>query len=270
MKRIIILIAPLVLSQNLSGQSFSYLNSETRLEERFVYNVSWTFIHIGTITMTVERIISYPDLRKITLEIKTAPALPFVNIDEYNVAVMRITDGMTMYFHGIEKQNDMDFLSQYYEDRNYCVYSEKNTKTGEQIKLDTLGISQPFLVGTSLIQYARIIADSGLEKKIPTLLGGIFYPTIIDYSGPAEFIDVDAYDKPISSFRYEGSAEWNGKATAGLSGEYTGWLSNDKSKVVLRAKMKIFIGSINIELEKWFKPGWIPPSNSDYFAGNKK
>jgi hypothetical protein len=109
-----------------------------------------------------------------------------------------------------------------------------------------------------------------LEKRIPTLLGGRFYPTIIDYCGPAEFIDVDAYDKPISSFRYEGSAEWDGKATAGLSGSYTGWLSNDISKVVLRAKMKIFLGSINVELEKCFKPGWIPPTNSDYFAGNKK
>lgn len=259
-----------MLTPNLAGQSFPYLNSETVLEEEFVYNVSWTFIHIGTITMKVERIKSYPYLRKITLEIKTAPALPFVNIDEYNIAVIRITDGMTMYFHGTEKQNDKDFLSLYYEKKNYCVYKEKNIKTGELIKLDTLAISQPFLVGTSLIQYARIIADSGLKKKIPTLIGGNLYPTMIDYCGPVESIKIDAYNKSISSFRYEGSAEWGGKATAGLSGEYTGWLSNDKSKVVLRAKMKIFLGSINVELEKWFNPGWIPPAENDYFAGNKK
>ncbi len=271
MKNLIVVVAILILSPNLQAQNTPYLNLKTHVNEKFVYNVSWSFIHLATITLTTESIESYPDLCKVTVEIKTAPHLPFIDIDEYNVAVMRITDGMTIYYHGKEDEDgkEFDITCIYDEERNYSLYTAKDLKTGNIIKRDTVKSKKPYLIGTSLIQYARIIADSGVIRNVPTLLGGKFYPTIINYCGPVENIDIDAWSEPVRAFKYTGYADWKGEATAGLSGKFTGWLSNDNAKVVVYAEMGIFLGSIDVELEKWYKPGWTPPSDKIFFTGNK-
>ncbi len=235
------------------------------LEEKFVYDVSWTIFHLGTISITVERVISNPDLRKITLDVKTAPLLPFIDIDEHNLAIMRVHDGMTMHYYGIEEQDGVkvEIESNYYEDEMFTVYEVRNFETGETIKKDTLTFSKPYLVGTSLIHYTRLIADSGLKFNVPTLLGGKFYNTNLNFCGPIEYMEIDEFDEPIRTFRYKGLAEWDGKATAGLSGEFIGWLSDDEGSVVIGAEMKIFLGSIEVELVEWHKPGWIPPTEKN-------
>lgn len=268
MKRILILAA-LVINFNMPAQSPTYLNSPTKLQERFVYDIDWLLVHIGTITLRVERFDSFPDLIKVIVKVNSAPALPFINIDEYNVAILRLSDGMTLYYHGTEEVDgrNADAIYVYDETRKISIYTVRTLDTHKLIKCDTIKIFKPYLIGTSLIEYARIIADSGLIKNVPTLIKGKFYPTIIDYCGPIEDIDIDAWKEDISAFRYKGNADWGGNATAGLSGEYTGWLSNDDARVVLRAELKIFLGSIDAELEEWYRPGWVPPSVEKYFAG---
>ncbi len=261
-----LILTLLIVSFNLFAQSPSYLNSPTNLEEKFEYNVSWSFIHLGTITLRVENIESFPDLRKVIVTIKTAPHLPFINIDEYNVAVLRITDGMTLYYHGTEEQDgrDADVVYVFDEDKKITSYTIRSLATHKLIKCDLIKFSGPYLIGTSLIEYARLIAEPGLIKNVPTMLRGKFYPTIINYCGPVEEIEIDACEKPVRAFKYTGNADWGGNAVAGLSGEFTGWLSDDSSKVVLRAEMEIFLGSINVELEKWYKPGWRLPTPVKY------
>jgi len=269
MKNLIVVLAVLILGPNSIAQNTPYLNFNTHLNEKFVYDVSWSFIHLGTITLTTESIESHPDLLKVKVDIKTAPHLPFIDIDEYNVAVMRITDGMTIYYHGKVEEGgkDVDITCIYDDERNYTIYKVKDLKSGNIIKRDTVKSTKPYLIGTSLIQYARLIADSGVIRNVPTLLGGKFYSTTINYCGPVENIDIDAWPEPVSAFKYTGYADWKGKATAGLSGEFTGWLSNDNAKVVVYAEMGIFLGSIDVELEKWYKPGWTPPSYKILFTG---
>jgi hypothetical protein len=269
MKKIFIVTAALIIFFNPPAFPQSYLNSPTKLQEKFVYDVDWLFVHLGTITMNVESFDSFPDLIKVIVKVKTASALPFINIDEYNVAVLRLSDGMTIYYHGTEELDgrNADVTYVYDDAKKNSVYTLRTLSTKELIKSDTIKITEPYLIGTSLIEYARIAADSGLVKNVPTLIKGKFYPTIINYCGPVEDIDIDACDYSVSAFRYEGNADWGGNAVAGLSGEYTGWLSNDDAKVVLRAEMKITLGSIDVELEQWYKPGWIPPARKKYYAG---
>ena len=272
MKRLIFTAAVLLFALNTAAQSYKFIQQKTRLEEKFVYGVSWTFIRLGTITLKVETIDSFPELRKVIVDIKTAAHLPFINIDEYNEAILRISDGMTMYYHGTEKNDGKtaEITCVYNEDQKCAFYESKNIETGEILKKITLKIQQPFLIGTSLIEYARLAADSGTIKKVPTIIKGNIYPTTINYSGPVEEIDIDACDEPVSAFRYTGSADWDGQATAGLSGNFTGWLSNDSADVVLYAELDILLGSVDAELEYWFKPGWTPPVKKKVYAGKRK
>lgn len=272
MRKIFVTMLSLLAVTRLTGQDFKIENAQTKLEEKFIYNVSWTFLHIGTITLTTERLISYPELLKITMDIETAPLLPFIDIDEHNIAIMRTSDGMTFYYYGKIK-NDGKFtevIIRYIEAENLTLYKTKDYDNQNLISSDTIRHKRPYLVGTSLINYTRLCADSGLIKTAFTLLGGKFYPTVLNFCGPSESVDIDNYDEPIRSFKYKGSADWEGNATAGVSGEFTGWVSDDEEKVVIYAEMEILLGSIDIELVDWYKPGWTPPSNKNFLTQTKK
>lgn len=263
MKTLVAVSIVFILNLNIYSQ-YSFDNStKTFLEEKFSYDVSWFFIHIGTISITTESIEARPDLKKIIVDIKTASGLPFIDIDEYNVVIMRLSDGMTMYYDVIEKQDGkkVEAKCNFFENENMSVYEVIDYYNKTRIRKDTLRYNKPYLVGSSLIYYTRLILNPGMVKTVPTMLGGNFYKTILNYCGPVEFIEIDAFDKPIRAFKYEGNAEWDGKATAGLSGEFTGWISDDEASVVINAEMKIFLGSIDVELQKWYKPGWNPPTD---------
>lgn len=262
MKSQIVYISLIILLSNLYAQNIKLEDVQTKLEEKFTYNVSWTFLHIGTITLCTERLISYPELIKITMDVKTAPLLPFINIDEHNVAIMRVSDGMTFYYYGKENNDGKIFevIDRFYEFENLTVREVKDYGKGKLISRDTIRFPRAYLVGTSLVNYTRNVAASGLIKTVPTLLGTKFYTTILNFCGPVEFVETDVSEEPVRSFKYIGSAEWEGNATAGLSGEFTGWFSDDDDKVVIYAEMEILLGSIDIELSECYKPGWTPPT----------
>ena len=272
MKNIFISLSFILFVNNLCAQKIYLEDFETKLEEKFVYDVSWTFLHIGTITLTTERIITRPELLKIKMDIKSAPLLPFIDIDERNIAIMRVSDGMTFYYYGKLKKDGKfsEIIIRFYESENFTVYETKDCDSEKLIRKDTIRNKEPYLVGTSLIHYARQCVDSGLIKTVPTILGGKFYPTILNFCGPIEYIDIDNYNEPIRSFKYKGFADWKGNATAGLSGEFTGWLSDDEDKVVIYAEMGIFLGSIDIELTEWYKPGWTPPTCENLLTQTNK
>jgi hypothetical protein len=272
MKKVHIALFVLLLANNLFAQNFLLEEAETRLEEKFVYNVSWSFIHIGTISLITERLISHPGLLKITANIKTAPMLPFINIDEYNVALMRANDGATLYYYGKARKDGKSYetIIEFFESENTIVHEMKDFETGKFVRQDTLKYKEPFLVGTTLVNYARQCLDSGLVMTIPTLLEGKFYPTTLEYCGPSKYLEISNYDEPIRCFKYKGSADWEGNATAGVSGEFIGWISDDEDRVVIFSEMEILIGSIDIELVEWYKPGWAPPTNESIFTQTKR
>jgi hypothetical protein len=257
---------------NIKGQDFQLTELKTKPEEKFVYRVGWSIFKLGTITLITESIVSHPGLLKITMDIKSAPLLPFIDIDEHNVAVMRAADGMTFFYYGTQKKDGkiLEFVCRYNESGNFSLYEMKECQTGKLIRRDTLRYPAPYLVGTSLINYTRLNVSPGHIKNVPTMLGGNFYQTILNFCGPAEYIEIGNYDEPIRAFKYEGAADWEGNATAGLSGEFSAWISEDAAMVVIYAEMEILLGSIDVELTEWFKPGWVPPTHKNLFVQKKK
>ena len=68
-------------------------------------------------------------------------------------------------------------------------------------------------------------------------------------------LDLDAFQQPIEAVELNGSTTIKG--IAGFSGAYQGWFSTDGRAVPLQAKLKVFIGSVTVELENW--KNWTPP-----------
>ena len=79
----------------------------------------------------------------------------------------------------------------------------------------------------------------------------------INFDGKQEIVEIDAVKYPVRTKYLNGSADWTG--AYGLSGKFEGWFSDDDAKIPIRAKMKVYVGSVNIELVSWKRTNWTPP-----------
>ena len=81
--------------------------------------------------------------------------------------------------------------------------------------------------------------------------------TVINFGGKRVNIDMDATDYPVKTVYFNGDANWTG--IYGLTGKFEGWFSDDAACIPIKANMKVYVGSVDIELKSWKRQGWKPP-----------
>ncbi len=232
--------------------------------EELQYKVKWQFIRLGTLTLRTDSDSALPEGRRyrITLSVESNPQLQFVWIRESNVSWMNAVDLSTDSFLGRHRNGeDIVEVRQRYDPQTRTAFcSKKDLNAGTMLYQDTLPNSPRFVDGAALVFAARVLSRSVGEVIIPTMVDGVIHNTILDFGEAIEPLGIGAWDQDIRTRRYSGRAEWTGATAAGLSGEFTGWLSDDDAAVPIRAEMKILLGSVVLELERWTRPGWTPPS----------
>jgi hypothetical protein len=67
-------------------------------------------------------------------------------------------------------------------------------------------------------------------------------------------VRITALDSPIDCYYIDG--EIKTKGIAGVTGPYKGWFAADGQRPPIKAELKVFIGSVKVELEEWKK--WEP------------
>jgi hypothetical protein len=45
----------------------------------------------------------------------------------------------------------------------------------------------------------------------------------------------------------------------GMTGEFTGWFSDDEAAVPIKGELKVLLGTVTVELIGWKRSGWSPP-----------
>ena len=106
----------------------------------------------------------------------------------------------------------------------------------------------------SIIFYARANCEKKSKENLNVfheLQEGLLE---INFSGKTDTIDVLCLKKEVPALYLNGNANFS--AIAGFGGEYEGWFSTDEQHIPLAARMKIFVGSVYIELEKY--KNWHP------------
>ncbi len=263
MKQIILLAAVAFISHTSVSQNCP--EKVLRAGEELQYKVKWNFLRVGTIILRTEHDTTTGDTGhyRLIMTVESNPMLAFLRIHEYNESCVLATDPHSLHYLGKHASGDDSTLITYSYDpmtrRARCL--EKDLRTGETRFSTTLEDAPPFVEGASLLLYARTRCHTGKAYGVPTMVGNGLHKTHLDFSGEKEKVNVDALRSPIFAIRYTGSADWKGGTSAGLTGEFCGWVSDDDAAVPLRAEMKVFLGSITIELEKWVRPGWAPPSD---------
>ncbi|MBP1647756.1 MAG: hypothetical protein H6Q30_1201 [Bacteroidetes bacterium] len=226
--------------------------------EEYVYEVSWTVFKLGTIHLKVSP--------RYTVEarVNSYPSVPFVDLHSAHYSEMD-SSFYSIGSHTAEKKETDWWGVNYIYDlpQRRLIIEETHQKDLEsppfsrQIK-DTLGLpSVNFVDGLAIAFLPRLYIHSAQSMDVPTVLYGKIGTTTYDFTGYKTTEDIEALDDPVRV------VEVNGTTTAvgiyGMTGDFTGWFSDDDAAVPIKGKLKVLIGSVTVELIKWNRKGWNPP-----------
>jgi hypothetical protein len=231
--------------------------------EELVYNVRYAFINLGQIRITTYST-STLDGRPVSFAralIDSYRGIPFVDLH----AVFESYIDHQMYsrrFMGKIKQDQTwDFSRYHFEyDRNRVIVEMggQDTVISER---DTVAVDGPCQDGMSLYFLARDGLFSARTVNVPTMIKEKKSNTTIAFSDRRGSVEIDAYDYPIDVVEFDGRMDFTG--VFGLTGDFEGWFSNDEARIPIKAKMKVILGSVTVELMDYKRAGWVPPRAKD-------
>lgn len=261
---LLMLAAGYIAAQPPQANVREWVNAVMQPGEELIYEVSWGFFKLGKV-----RIVTHPAPLEQASAFSAAAfsdsyKLPFVDFHAISTSEM----DSTLFSYGsslFEKKEKNWFRQIYYFDTRTKMFVTENATVP---KPDARPIAPPthdtlkvtfnrFHDGTSILFFARARVHSGVAVRVPTFVRGkagytnFYLPTL------KTSVSIDAVPHTIKAVELEGKAEFEG--IFGLTGEFTGWFSDDAAAVPLKAKMKVILGSITIELKEWKRAGWSPP-----------
>jgi hypothetical protein len=223
------------------------------------YKVTYLSIRLGTIVMKVDSMLTengrpgwmahaYIDSRN---------GIPFVSL--HTVFQSDIDEGgWSRGFLASSKDDDKGWsYSKYtfdYPNKKFYVQDGKGENQWRNIEFPA---NTKYNEGLSLFFYARCNTMYNKYSYLPTVINDDTSHTQIHFLNERESQTIDAAEYPVDCLHFTGYASWTG--LYGLTGKFEGWFSNDNASVPIKARMKLYLGSVWIELEKWNRPGWQPP-----------
>lgn len=229
--------------------------------ERLVYDVRWSFLHLGTVTVMQQMwVVDGRPRATARTVVRSNPSIPFLDLDFVHETVFRpldlrieretITAGgraRTSYVHEPSAQSIVMV----------------DSLDGRECRRDTVAAASQCYDINTLLLYARRSAHQNTRATLPTVIDYAVNPTDITMTGECEWVDVPAFEESVRSRHFTGDAHWVGTSFAGMKGRFEGWVSDDEAAVPLRASVKILVGSIVLELASYERPGWNTAALSD-------
>jgi hypothetical protein len=230
-----------------------------QIGQELTYKVKYTFIRLGTLRLVVQDTTTVNGnlLYHTKLHVDSNPMIFFVNM--HNVYESYIDEQMRVHlFIADEKIDDVPYKAEYvfdYKDsliyQNYTSMKNPDESIVRQVPLDG-----KIMDGANLIFYARYRSHEVSRDTVVSIYEADKGSVYINFNGEHEKeIKIGAVDAPQKTYFVDGSVDM--KALAGLTGPFEGWFSQDSSRAPLKAKLKVFIGHVTLELESWVN--WIPP-----------
>lgn len=227
--------------------------------EELTYEVSFMGIKLGSIKMIIEGLETYNNTQVLKAKsiIKSYPGIPFVDLD---VVFQSWMDSKINYSHKFAS-NTKNSEGWYYEEiffnndkSNIIINGYQNKTLQETIEIKT---NKRWSDGLSLFYIARKLLNSNKNVRIPTLMDKDTVNTVINFTGKKEKVKIAAVTYPVRTVYFKGDANWTG--IYGMTGAFEGWFSDDEACVPIRAKMKLYVGNVVIELKHWNRSNWGPP-----------
>lgn len=228
--------------------------------EELIYDVYYSFINIGWAKFNTTRITGTKNVYKCEAVLKSNEALPFVTVDFYFVSEIEVMKNYIrpLKFTGKEfKDGRVSVLTyDFHYDSSY-VYIKKTGYEGQIEYQMRRPLSAVFQDGLSIFYFARFNFFGNKSVDVPVLINQDSSSIHINYNTSKKDVDIDEVDYDISSVYLEGNTQY--QFVFGLTGDFSGWFTNDAARIPVKAKLKVKIGNITLELKGWKRQGWNPP-----------
>ncbi|HKI78671.1 MAG TPA: DUF3108 domain-containing protein [Ignavibacteriaceae bacterium] len=232
--------------------------------EELTYVVKYSVMRLGEIKIKVtdKTVIDGKNYYSAVISINSYPSVPFVSLHQVYKTKMT-PDYYSDYFKGSIKHDDYKAITEYFFDYdNKQVRIRKSRTDSAGYKIDsTTTVNKKYVDGLSILFYAMMNVGQNKNDKVPTFINEKKEITEINFENTTEDISIDPVDYDIDCVYLSGEVHFI--SIFGLTGEFEGWFSNDFAAIPIKAKMKVLIGNITLELESWKMAGWTPPKYKD-------
>jgi hypothetical protein len=232
--------------------------------EDLLYEVSWWAIKIGQIRIKVmESKVSGDTISYTAAAFIDSYNLPFVDL--HSVTSTRMDSTLYCSFaKAVERRGEKWWVLKHYPEPHKKRIIIENVWQREMdgqplgvSQFDTLVLGGLVQDGLSILYFARANAHSHKMIRVPTIVYRTLGSTLLTFENRKTNVEIEALDAPVSVTHFDGKAEFEG--IFGLTGNFEGWVSDDEASVPIKAKLGVILGSVNIELKEWKRPGWKPP-----------
>ena len=215
---------------------------------RYVYNGRWGPFFLGTLVVEVENptVKSGMEVIPVSYRIKSNPALFIIKVNDLYSAWLNLNLDRTLILEADVNETWWRYRRKY--EMDYDSLRLVIRVVEDDRRIGYLEQEMPFelLDGTSLLLHTRDLVRKKQGARTATLIDYNFVWTDVEFQDQTE--QLEAAGRIWDSYRVSGKAGYNG--VAGLSGGFEGWFSADNEAVPLKARFKIFIGSIVLTLEE--------------------
>lgn len=241
------------------ASSYSQASKMFLVGEDILYEVSFLGFKLGTIRIVTEAQEKIND--KLTYKTKafidSYEGIPFLSLHGVFTSWVDPSASFSHKFIASMKEKDYWLFDQnIYDYANKKIIIEKYKKN-ERYFSRTIFTEKKWNDGFSLFFLAREFVNSKKNIKIPTVMDRDTFYTYINFYGKRENVQIKNVPYPIRTVNFNGKASWTG--IYGLTGYFEGWFSDDEARIPIKAKMNVYIGSIDIELIRWKRANWVPP-----------
>ncbi len=230
-----------------------------QIGEKLIYEVSFFGIKLGTVKLVVLGYDTVNGHKTLVTKayMNSYNGIPFVDLNVVFKSWMSPYMSYSYKFEANTKEKKCWRYERIMFDYDHKKITLKGYRKKKQIKNVTIHTSRKWSDGLSLFYVARKLLNIKKNVSIPTIMDKDTVFTTINFSGKKEKVDIDAVSYPVRTVYFNGNANWTG--IYGMTGEFEGWFSDDKARIPIKAKMEVYVGSVDIELIKWKRKGWKPP-----------
>ena len=231
--------------------------------EDLFYNVRYGFFDLGSVQIkTLQKIEERGKvLYKMMAYIDSYRGLPFVDLHVVYESFIDEQGFHTRFIARTLKEDHVQYDTYDFDNEKKIVVFRHGRGTKENFnsieQTDTNDIDVPHQDGLSIFFYARLKAGMNRYDLVPTYHENKKSTTAIHFTKKTENSELDNVGYPIATSYLDGKMNFIG--IFGLTGGFQGWFSNDDAKIPIIAKLKVLVGNVTVELQKWKRGNWNPP-----------
>jgi hypothetical protein len=250
----------IVLLLSLSNKTFS--QSEVFQDgEELIYDVYYSFINIGWVKFNTLKESGKKDTYLCTAVMRSNEAMPFADVSFDFNSEIEIKDNNIRPLRFTSKEykgGKTSELNYYFNYDSSVIHINKLGFDGKQEYEKTVYFSVPYQDGLSIFYYARYNIFRKKNENIPVLFNQDSTGIILNFNTLTTDMSIGEVDYDISTVELTGTTDYN--LVFGLTGDFSGWFTSDKERVPVKAKLKVKIGNVTLELKGWRKSNnWKPP-----------